>query len=189
MKRLKLSLYSLLLVAVLNVTAQAQDRQPKKGEMNQEHMMQMMHRMMENPDHRVMMLPCLASELADDLNLSTVQKERLSAIRNEAMNKFGMRGMKRGGMRQMDMNREGVRRMDKQTMQEMVTKRSADVSEILTAEQLQRLNDLDMPVFHAAMMARMESQEGGMMNCPMMEQMMDDQMMNGPGSESDDHQH
>lgn len=169
MKRLTLTVAFFALFA-LPAMAQNDGHQHEKHP--PQDMMQMMHRMMENPEHRAMMLPCLASELTDELDLSTVQQQRLAALQTESMN------------RMQEMNREGMREMDRQNMQEMMTERSTHVREILKREQLERLDNLDMSELHSAMMARMQSQEGGMMNCPMMKGMTED-----AADQSHDHQH
>lgn len=163
MKRLTLTVFSFLLAAMLSLPVLAQHNGHHEDDQAPRDLMQMMHRMMEDPEHRSMMVPCLATEIGDELGLSSVQHERLSAVQSEIW--------------------------DAETMCDAMMGAAAQVRDILSDEQHQRLQGLDMATLHQAMTARMRSGDGHMMDCPVMERVMDGQMMNEPESPSHDHQH
>jgi hypothetical protein len=160
MKKMTIALSTWLLAALFVLSAQAQheahhrdqaaDRQPSM------HHDEMMHRMMADPEHRMMMAPCLLPELADELELSADQVERLESLR------------------------AGVMASDPEQMHQSMQDAASEVGAVLDERQMARFHNMDAEHLHRvmmsnpAMMEHMHSMAKEGMECPMMMSMKED---------------
>jgi hypothetical protein len=147
MKHLNLSLLTLFVGMSLAVPARAQHHghhheTAQSSETDHHDMMQTMHRMMDDPDHRPKLLLCLGTELGEELDLSPVQLERIEVLRVHAMS---------------DDNPHAA------TM-----KAATEAHGVLSDRQRAAFDALDGGILHRAMMARMRTMEQAGHSCPMM---------------------
>lgn len=141
-----LTVFSLVIFGAFGFGAHAQNHGHHDAHSAADH-----HQMADTSEHRAMMLPCVAEELAEDLDLTAVQLERLEIMRDQMMASEDHHAAMAA---------------------------SEGVLEVLTEEQRAALETVDYDRLQEVMMARMHAAEADAKTCPMMNEMMQ-QMMGG----------